>query len=418
MTPLGERVAGWPLHPRLGRALAAVEHEGAGAYGCLGLALLQEKDVLPPGADASARSDLEVRIDAVRSGRVAARTVVQIARQLEALIGAGRARDPETALARALLAAYSDRVCRRREPNSDRARMVGGRGVRLDRRSAVRDAPLFLALVLEDRGPDATVTMASAIDDAWLDSEVHTTLAFDGEKVVATRERRYGDLVLDAREAPVDAADPRVSELLLRAGAPELDGQLSRRAAFAARHGDLAVPDARALLERAAAGSRSTAELRKRWPDELLAALGHTGRRTLDRLAPATLEVPSGRVHPLVYDADPSEPPVLAVKIAGALRAPRIAGGRRRSRARAAPPARPQRTSAAGHRRPRGILDAHVARGSEGAARPLPETPLAGGSADGGADGAYEAALNVAPGQSSEGRSLPLEPGRIQPPKS
>jgi ATP-dependent helicase HrpB len=349
LTPLGERVAGWPLHPRLGRALVAVEHEGAGAHGCLGLALLQERDV-SSGPDATARSDLDVRIEAIRSGRVAARSVVQVARQLESFIGGGRASDPETALARALLAAYPDRVCRRRDEKSDRARMVGGRGVRLDRRSVVRDAPFFLALVLDDRGPDASVSLACAIDPAWLELTVDTVLAFDGERVVASRERRYGDLVLDSHEAPVDPMDPRVSELLAGAAvAMEIDGPLERRVAFAARHGSLPVPDRETLLSRASVGARSLGEIRQRWPTELLASLGHAGRRTLDRIAPAAIEVPSGRVHPLAYAADAAEPPVLAVKIQelfGLRASPTVADGRVRVRLHLlAPNGRPQQVT-------------------------------------------------------------------------
>jgi ATP-dependent helicase HrpB len=349
LTPLGERVAGWPLHPRLGRALAAVEHEGAGTYGCVGLALLQERDFVPPG-DATARSDLDVRIDAVRSGRVAARSVMQVAHQLESFIGGGRASDPETALAKALLAAYPDRVCRRREEKSDRARMVGGRGVRLDRRSVVRDAPYFLALVLDDRGPDAMVSLASAIDPSWLDITSEVSLGFDGERVVASRERRYGDLVLDAHEAPVDPMDPRVTEMLVRAAeATNFDDALVRRVAFAARHGDLVVPDRETLLARAALGSRSLSEIRERWSTELLDALGHAGRRALDRLAPAALEVPSGRTHPLEYRADPAEPPVLAVKIQelfGLRESPTVANGRVRVRLHLlAPNGRPQQVT-------------------------------------------------------------------------
>jgi ATP-dependent helicase HrpB len=347
LTPLGERVAGWPLHPRLGRALAAVEHEGAGAYGCLGLALLQERDVVPPG-DATARSDLDVRIDAIRSGRVTARSAMQVARQLESFIGGGRTSDPETAFARALLAAYPDRVCRRRDATGDRARMVGGRGVRLDRRSVVRDAPFFLALVLDDRGADANVSLACAIDPTWLETTSEVSLTFDGERVVASRERRYGDLVLEAHEAPVDPMDPRVSELLL-GGPIELDDPLLRRVAFATRHGDLAVPDREELLSRAAIGARSLGEIRERWPAELLAALGHVGRRTLDRVAPAALEVPSGRVHPLSYDANPAEPPVLAVKIQelfGLRASPTVADGRVRVRLHLlAPNGRPQQVT-------------------------------------------------------------------------
>ena len=349
LTPLGERVAGWPLHPRLGRALAAVEHEGAGGYGCLGLALLQERDV-PPGTDATGRSDLDVRIEAIRSGRVAARSVVQVARQLESFIGGGRASDPETALARALLAAYPDRVCRRRDATGDRARMVGGRGVRLDRRSVVRDAPFFLALVLDDRGPDAMVSLACAIDPAWLETTSEVSITFDGERVAASRERRYGDLVLEAHEAPVDPMDPSVTSLLSRAAQElEIEDSLARRVAFAARHVDLAVPDRETLLSRAAVGSRSLTEVRERWPREMLAALGHTGRRTLDRVAPAALEVPSGRVHQLSYDADPDEPPVLAVKIQelfGLRDSPTVADGRVRVRLHLlAPNGRPQQVT-------------------------------------------------------------------------
>jgi ATP-dependent helicase HrpB len=347
LTPLGERVAGWPLHPRLGKALSAVEEEGAGADGCLGLALLQEKDVPPPSVETAA-SDLQERIDAVRRGRVAGRSALQVARQLEGFIGGGHARNPETALSKALLAAYPDRVCRRREPGSDRARMVGGRGVRLDRRSVVRDAPCFLALAIEDRGPDATVTMACAIDEAWLAVEVHTVLGFDGEQVVATRERRHEDLVFDSHPASVDPSDPRVTEILLgEARGLTVEGDLAHRVAFAARHGNLVVPQD--LLASAAVGARSLAEIRARVPGELLASLGHAGRRTLDTLAPATIETPSGRVHPLVYAADPAEPPVLAVKIQelfGLRASPTVAGGRVRVRLHLlAPNGRPQQVT-------------------------------------------------------------------------
>jgi len=176
------------------------------------------------------------------------------------------------------------------------------------------------------------------------------SLTFDGERVVASRERRYGDLVLDAHEAPVDPMDPRVTEMLVRAAANlELDGPLTRRAAFASRHGDLVVPDRDALLAGAAVGSRSLREIRERWPDELLAALGHAGRRALDRIAPGALEVPSGRTHSLEYGADPAEPPVLAVKIQelfGLRESPTVANGRVRVRLHLlAPNGRPQQVT-------------------------------------------------------------------------
>ena len=52
---------------------------------------------------------------------------------------------------RGLLAAYPDRLTRRREPGSSRGRMVGGRGVRLAEESAVTEAPLFVCVAIDGR---------------------------------------------------------------------------------------------------------------------------------------------------------------------------------------------------------------------------------------------------------------------------
>src|SRR3954451_15116783 len=75
-------------------------------------------------------------------------------------------------LLRALLAAYPDRVARRREPRSPRGVMVGGRGVRLAEESAVLEAPLFLCVDLDAgrAGPlaEALVRKASAVEPEWL----------------------------------------------------------------------------------------------------------------------------------------------------------------------------------------------------------------------------------------------------------
>src|SRR5207245_1687820 len=54
--------------------------------------------------------------------------------------------DAEETFLRSLLAAYPDRLARRREPGSRRGVMVGGRGVRLADESALADEELFLCI--------------------------------------------------------------------------------------------------------------------------------------------------------------------------------------------------------------------------------------------------------------------------------
>ena len=58
----------------------------------------------------------------------------------EAKVGRQPANAPDEILLRALLAAFPDRVIRRREAGSPRGLMVGGRGVRLAATSAARSA--------------------------------------------------------------------------------------------------------------------------------------------------------------------------------------------------------------------------------------------------------------------------------------
>ena len=64
---------------------------------------------------------------------------------------------PAEAVRRSLLAAFPDRLVRRSGPGSRFGRMVGGRGVRVVESSAVRNAPLFLAVDVDRGGAEALV---------------------------------------------------------------------------------------------------------------------------------------------------------------------------------------------------------------------------------------------------------------------
>jgi ATP-dependent helicase HrpB len=406
LTALGRRLAALPLPPRLGRLVVEGEARGVAEEAALAAALLADRDPVGRAATsehrAGTRSDLLdrlERLDPKRHPRVfdAQRQILNLLKSEKASIegkspgstagdsgpspGAGGRRtsaapaakrrggspsavphhwkslsSPERgeALLRAVAAAYLDRLCRRREAGSDRAVMVGGKGVRLGRSSAVRDAELFVAVEL-DAGragarSEGLVHVASAVEREWLPSELLSSVRElswdpDRERVVARAVVRFEDLVLEEKEVPVD--DPVAASALLAsraAAAPEralaLDdpavaGLLGRLRFLARALPELELPEPDlallvSLLPALCAGIRSFAELRRRPLSEaLLGSLDPRARRALEREAPERLEVPSGSRIRLDY-SDP-ERPVLAARIQelfGLAATPRLASGR------------------------------------------------------------------------------------------
>src|SRR6185295_9918648 len=145
----------------------------------------------------------------------AARFTVRVAEALcddvERVLGKGHELGADTdaaeaeAFERAVLAAYADRLARRREPGSRKGVMVGGRGVELARESAVTDAELFCCVELDAGKGEALVRQASAVERAWLDpawlrSEKSAGLDEKSGRIVARRRTLFEDLVLDEVE--------------------------------------------------------------------------------------------------------------------------------------------------------------------------------------------------------------------------
>jgi ATP-dependent helicase HrpB len=373
VTALGRTLARLPVHPRLGRLLIEGQRLGHPKEAALLAALLSERDPFlraprGTGPRRASRSDLLDRLDALeaferRQGSreelnpSAARFVLRARDQLADLVqgrDGKKAEDRDDALLRALLAAYPDRVARRREPRSPRGVMVGGRGVRLADESAVLEAPLFLCVDLDTgrSGPisEALVRKASEVEPGWLPPErLRSTidLEFDEarERVAAWKRTRYADLVIaEAEVPPPDATE--AARVLAGAAAERLDRALAvdnpEVAAFLARVRSLAdwMPELelprfeeseiRALLPALAPGRKSFAELR-RAPllDVLQGALSWEQLEAVRREAPERLEVPSGSQIRIAYE--PGQPPVLAARIQemfGLAETPRVAAGR------------------------------------------------------------------------------------------
>jgi len=121
-----------------------------------------------------------------------------------------------------VLAGFSDQLARRLDAGTLRCELVHGRRGLLARESAIQHAPLLVAAEISEiggRGGEVNVllSLATAIEEPWLaelfpeDYRAVQGVVYDeaAKRVVARRERRFRDLVLEARgseEVPLDAA--------------------------------------------------------------------------------------------------------------------------------------------------------------------------------------------------------------------
>ncbi len=374
ITELGTAMARLPLQPRLARLVIEGVQLGVTEDAALIAAMLAERDpftVRTGGREAEHHSDSDLldRVHALQGfaqsdrgiswlgdvDRGAARSILRAQQQLVrslAQSNADEVADHDTALLQCILAGFPDRVARRREPASPRAVMVGGRGVRLARESAVRDAEFFVCVdIQETAGSEAVVRQASAIDAAWLDPELiraETVLNYDAERqrVIAERQTKYLDLVLASAPTNIPEAQRGEAAKILTVAALARWEQIMSADSPAQQImirwqslvdwlPELELPKLdehfwRSLLETHAEGLNSLDELRKLpWSELVRMQLTHEQRQLLEREAPERLTVPSGSQIKLDYE--PGKPPVLAVRVQelfGLRETPRIARGR------------------------------------------------------------------------------------------
>ncbi|HEX4822874.1 MAG TPA: ATP-dependent RNA helicase [Candidatus Polarisedimenticolaceae bacterium] len=294
LTPLGRTLSAFPLPPRLARVLVAAGGSRLAAAGC---AVLSER-FEPQGPLPASASDVLARADRLRD---APREVLAVAREIaslhERLVGPPEA-DDEERLLRALLDGFPDRLARRRSAGSPRLVLANGHGAVLDRASVVHGGDFLLAIDVEaasSRGvAEARVRMASVVEESWLPPAEETV----EHRLENGRVRAYaiGRLLTERAVAP----DPAKAEALLRdafvaRGITPDQAEAAARLRFAGIEPDLA---AAAAIQCAGASTLA--------PLDLLGTLGAAERRTLEKLAPATMALPSGRTARLHYRDDGS----------------------------------------------------------------------------------------------------------------
>jgi ATP-dependent helicase HrpB len=350
LTTIGQRMAELPVHPRVGRLLLAGEKSRVSERAALAAALLTEKDPFSRASRviAPTRSDLLDRIEAIENfestnqsqsklGSLhigSARFLLQARNQLLKLIESHyEPNREEDAFLKCLLAAYPDRVVKRRPDRSRRGKMVGGRGVELASYSGV-DSEWFLALDVEAGGTESIIRLASEVEREWLPTQSirsETVIEFDesNERLEAIKRIWFEDLIIEEKPAGPLRPD-QLQEGLFTAARSNLSRVLPEEESNFQRWlvrvnclrgwmPALNLPEysqevLQEMLTWLVPGCRSFADIRK--GDWLGIAKGRLSRdqlKAIENEAPETIEVPSGSHIKLQYQL--GQAPILAVRI-------------------------------------------------------------------------------------------------------
>ena len=373
ITAAGREAVRLPLHPRLGRLLIRSRELGCTGLGCQVAALLSERDLFRTTVGSirisTSSSDIADRLDALKRWRssggadrtidlTAAKNVDRVARQLARILGGAGGDDryecDDEQVSRLLLAAYPDRVARRRA-SGEGYLLTGGRGARLSPRCAVRAAEYIVAPALDGGNQaEAIIHLAAEISEAVIREERSSHILRETRVNWDDREGRIsarwveglgsiqlssGTVVPTAAQAvPVVIAAVQASALALLPMNEAVRQLQGRMMLIRSAYPELGWPDVSdaALcdsLDRWLAphldGINSAKRLAQLDIAELLRrSLDYRQQRELEELAPTHQSVPSGSRVRIDYAG---EMPVLAVKLQelfGLAVGPAVCGGR------------------------------------------------------------------------------------------
>jgi ATP-dependent helicase HrpB len=385
LTKIGRRMLELPLHPRLTRLVVEGERRGVGRDAALVAATIGERDIRVAaranvggrrpgrGDGVSGPSDpLELleRFEEAESARFEAhrlramgldpravdavdRSQRQLGRLVRREVPAPQSPElHERALLSCILAAFPDRVAKRRRRGERDLVLANGKVARLSEDSVVHDAPLLVAIDAEERtGQGTIVRSASQVDEnllfelyperlAMTDELVFTT---SSERVERVSSMRWGALLLEETRTLATPSE-ETQAILFRAARTESARflrsenalSLAARVALLGEHFPNAgfTSDPLVALEQAlfaaCASAVSFAELdRAELTSLFVAGLTAEQRRLLERETPERVQLGSGRSVPVRYEA--GKPPFIESRLQdffGAAEGPRIVGGR------------------------------------------------------------------------------------------
>ncbi len=361
ITPLGEEMVRLPLHPRLAHMILKAKDIEQGDLACDLAALLSERDILKSG-DGVRSADIRLRLNLLNKARDGGRSnpaVKQVLRNADDLrrrfsLGKGKS-DPS--LAGVILAfAYPDRIGELRKGKKTSYRLSGGRGVQLDEGDPMAGEPYMIVADLDGKGREARIYLGAAVtyhqlQDYFKDQiKTHLNVRWDGERerIIADEERRIGALVLESKRIKSPDADQIATALAYVIASKELrplpwngaSEAVLDRLAFVRLHDpdknwpnltkEILQDTVQEWLKPYLLGKNTLDAVQDVKLEEILLSLIDWDlQQTLDQLAPAKLEVPTGSKIRLDY-SDP-EAPVLAVRmqeIFGMADLPKLADGK------------------------------------------------------------------------------------------
>jgi ATP-dependent helicase HrpB len=362
ITEHGKSARALGIHPRLAHMVILGRSLRLGRLAAELAALLEDRDLLGPGAGA----DMHERIRVLRGEGGSPRTDphrLQALRQQAKRLSEPGANDKNeqetepttTEVGRLLALAYPDRIGKRRPGDAPRYQLSNGKGALLRADDGLARHEWLVAADLDGKAREATIYLAAPVDLPTLEDDLAAHIREQDEAewddkrgtVVARKTRRLGALLL--AEKPLAKPSPELIQqgILAAVRRKGLDSlpwtpgarQWQARVALLGRHFPGQWPDVgeQALTETLEywlapflTGISRWSELAKlNLQNALNSLLDYPQQQQLSELAPSALIIPTGSSVSLDYAAENG--PVLAAKLQalfGWTKTPEVAGGK------------------------------------------------------------------------------------------
>ncbi len=262
ITDVGRRMLRFPVHPRYARMFLEAQERGCVRSVALMAALTQGRNFLLRGVPRQVEEAREealgeehesdffllmrawryadksgYSLDACRRLGIHAQAARQVGPLFEQFVeiasaeglDASERRVDGAQVRRCVLAGFPDHLARRLDASTLRCDLIHGRRGMLARESAIGKAPLLVAAEITEiggRGGEVSVILniATAVEEAWLKelfpgelSDVReVTYDAAAKRVVARREKRFRDLVLESKSGSDDVPGNEAAALLAR----------------------------------------------------------------------------------------------------------------------------------------------------------------------------------------------------------
>lgn len=390
ITPIGQKMLAFPVHPRYSRMLLAAQEYGCVHQACLVAALTQGRDLMLRGGGKDVRDDREdllgdrassdfwilmrawnfaannqFRVDACRRLGIHAVTAKQVGPLFDQFLRIAKDEGLDTtprevkeeALQKCILIGFSDRVGRRLDQGTLRCELVHGRRGVLARESVVQKDPLFVVAEIREIGGrdnevNTILSLATAIKPEWLHElfpqdikgETHVQWDAQAKRVMAAELVRFRDLALAAKRVdppPADAAARLLAAEVLAGRLPlpnwdiTVEQWLLRLKLLCQHCPELQLPpiteeDRKAIIEQLCHGAASYKDVKDREVKPVVMSwLAPSQRELLDKHAPERLSLSNGKTPKVAYEA--GNPPHISMRIQelyGVTQTPKIAMGR------------------------------------------------------------------------------------------